>query len=133
YDNAATLEDATDINVATGGTTSDINAQLAKAAHITGTVTDEAGAALANIIMRVVRYNGTEWEGVSATTTDGSGAYDIGGLPGGVYRIQFSDDRWPREYVAEFYDNATTLESAADINVVASETTGNINAQLAKA
>ncbi len=132
YDNAASLESAADITVAAGGTTGNINAQLAKGAHIRGTVTDEAGAPLANIYVSAYRYSGSSWAQIGGATTDASGAYDVGGLAGGTYRVQFFDNRSPREYVSEYYDNAASLESAADITVPAGGTTGNINAQLAK-
>src|SRR5690242_12069369 len=56
YNKAATLDDATNISVTAGVTTTQINAQLDAASHITGTVTDEQGHPLENIRVTVYAF-----------------------------------------------------------------------------
>ncbi|SEH04471.1 Serine-aspartate repeat-containing protein D precursor [Candidatus Venteria ishoeyi] len=133
YNNdAATLDTAIDITVTTGNTTENINAQLATAGTITGTVTDSNSAAIQNIGVSVYAWDGNFWNNVSWRETDAFGNYTIGGLISGNYRISF--DTWNNpDYIAEYYDDATNLDSATNIEVTVGNVSSNINAQLAAA
>jgi len=59
---------------------------LVEAGSITGVVTDEAGAALASVL--VTAYRGEDE--VTGSATEADGAYTIIGLPAGDYRLEFS-------------------------------------------
>jgi 5-hydroxyisourate hydrolase-like protein (transthyretin family) len=131
YNGALNINSATDISVTANAITSNINAQLALAAHITGTVTDSAGNPLESIRVAAYRWNGSRWNRSHSERTDASGSYDIGGLDAGTYRIEFYD--YSRIYSTEYYDNALDFNNATDISVTANATTSNINAQLALA
>ena len=137
YNNQPNLESAQDITLAAGDIRSDINAQLASAGHITGIVTDGA-TRLQGIEVQVYRYvddgagNGW-WEGIGGTQTDENGAYDIGGLEAGAYRIGFQDNNWPAQFMAEYYNDQPNLESAQDITLAAGDIRSDISAQLASA
>ena len=55
----------------------------------------------------------------------------MGGLPTGTYRVGFRDESG--QYLGEYYDNATSVETATDVPVTAGATTDNIDAELASA
>ena len=133
YDDAGdNVNSATDIAVLAGQTTAGIDAALTLAAHITGTVTDASGASLPGIYVYAYDldplYN--YWRYLRSATTDANGAYDIGGLPAGTYRVCF----YASDYASECYDDAgTDVNSATDIAVLAGETVAGIDAALALA
>ncbi len=129
YDNAPNIENATDITVTAGNTTSGIDAQLSLAGHITGTVTDIGGNPLENIrVSALYYYDDGDWDRVSDTRTNSEGHYDLGSLNTDIYTVRFQDEEG--RYVTEYYDNAPTDKKATDVTVTAGSTTSNINAQL---
>ena len=90
YDNAATLDVATDIPVAGSADVTGIDAQLSRYGHIAGTVRDAGGAGIAGIYVEVYRYR-PDWdsyEWVTYVQTGSDGTYDIAGLAAGPYRLQ---------------------------------------------
>ena len=90
YNDSPTLGNADDVAVTDGSTTSGIDAVLALAGHITGTVTDGVNA-LPGIYIDVSIYTGGGWHDFNGATTDASGTYDISGLRTGTYRVGFHD------------------------------------------
>lgn len=131
YDNATSLETATDVAVMAGSTTSGKNAVLARAGHITGRVTNAAGQGLGDIeVAYYVNYDGY-WDGGRGTWTDELGYYDIGGLPTGTYRIGFED--YSGDYLREYYNDVITLDAGTNIAVTAGSTTSGKNAVLGAA
>lgn len=85
YDNVATIESATDIDVSSGENISGIDVQLSRLSDdtsiiITGSVTSESGAPLPNIVVEVYAEESLQggdpfWESISRSATDASGAY----------------------------------------------------------
>ena len=136
YNNKPTVSSADDVAVAAGATTPGVNAVLAVAGHVTGTVTNAAGAGLANIYVWASRANGSGgWGVVAGVDTAASGAYDLGGLPTGSYRIEFWDPAGSfgdqGAYATQYYNNKPTIASADNVAVTAGATTPGINAVLA--
>ncbi|TGN99956.1 hypothetical protein PN36_29875, partial [Candidatus Thiomargarita nelsonii] len=128
YDDVLDFNHATDIAVTLGTPTTGINAQLALAGNLSGTVTDSAGNPLAKIHVWAYRWNGSKWFPLNLGITDAAGYYDIKILAPGTYRIRFID---PSEtYGYEYYDDVLDINSGTDIPVTAENTTPNINAQL---
>ena len=132
YTDAVTADGAADVAVAAGQTTAGINAQLAPAGHITGTVTDATGRGLLRIQVdaRVWDAGTNNWQWVTSVVTGPDGTYNVGALHAGTYRICFSDLN-RGAYADECYNNATTVAGGTDVPVVAGQTTAAINAQLA--
>ena len=131
YNNKPTLALADNVAVTAGATTSGINATLAVAGHVTGTVTKAGGAGLGNIHVNAYRSDGSGgWEPVDITgaRTAADGTYDLGRLPTGSYRIGFQDDAGV--YAAQYYNNKPTLATADNVAVTVGVTTPNINATL---
>ncbi len=130
YDNANDIESAKDIPVTAGSTTTNINAKLALAGHIKGTVTNESGMALQGIEVTARYFDDINdwWEKARYVNTDANGHYDLGGLSANTYRVEFRDNSG--NYARESYDNAKSIRIAKDIVVTAGGTVDNINAKL---
>jgi len=134
YDGQSTIDLADDVAVTVGATTFGIDATLAPGGQVTGMVTNASGAGLGGINVTAYRYTGSgdwPWEEVSNTQTLAAGAYDLGGVPMGSYRIEFRDDSG--DYVGQYYNDKPTIEEAKDVAVTVGATTANINARLAVA
>jgi hypothetical protein len=133
YNNAADVNSATDLSVAAGATRSNVNAQLALAAHIKGKVTDAQGNPISDVGVLAYTWNATYqyWVPVIGgwAPTGADGRYDVGGLVGGTYRVCFSSNSG--QYVDECYNNAAGVDGASDIQLQAGATIANIDAQLA--
>ena len=132
YNNKPTLDLANAVAVTAGATTSGINAMLAVAGHVTGTVKN-AGASVSAAsgwppTSPTAPAAGT---GSTASRPRPTAAYDLGGLPTGSYRIEFWDGSGV--YATQYYNNKPTLALADDVAVTAGATTSGINATLAAA
>lgn len=148
YDNAPTLETATAVTVTLGDTTPNIDAVLAQSGGFTGQVTSEAGDSLAGISVTAYQFRETSWQPLASGYSNEAGEYEVYGLPSGTYRVEFADwsdvalpepdlpivddivDHRRPLYATEYYDDASDLASATDINVTAGQMTPNINASL---
>ncbi len=131
YDSVQDEDDAETVLVVDGSTTSGINASLAERGHISGTVTAEVDGALLSDIYICAYLGGQngDWQAwIGCEYSDAQGQYDIGYLPGGVYRVDFYDPTGV--YLREFYDDAVDIDSATDIIVTTGNTTFGINAAL---
>jgi len=104
--------------VATGSTTSGINAALPAGGQITGKATSAGGAGLSNIEVCTGPTSGPR----GCTTTNASGEYTISGLRTGIYdEIQFSRG----------YDGGNFLpRSDSGVSVTAGSVTPGVNAQM---
>ena len=121
---------ADDVAVTAGQTTSGIDAALAAAGHITGTVTG-GGGALENVSVAPTESDGSGgWDEASETSTAADGTYDLGGLNTGSYRVRFQATG---DYLGEYYNNKPNLDAADDVPVTAGQTTSGIDAALAAA
>ncbi|WP_205474310.1 carboxypeptidase regulatory-like domain-containing protein [Nocardioides sp. SYSU D00038] len=131
WNNQAVLENADVITVASVQVVTGRNAQLAPAAHITGLVTGPLLLPMANVdVTAYARVGTTErWQPVSSDVTNALGAFDVGDLPPGTYRLGYRD--WSgNDYADEYWNNQPDLASAADISLAAGATRTLVNAQL---
>lgn len=127
YNNALSIDNATNVVVTTGQTTSGINASLSPASHISGVVTNESNTPLSGVLVTAYQLRNGSWQSVgSATSSDGD--YTIDGLLAGTYRVKFEDNAGI--YLAEYYDNKSDLNTANNISAAAGQTVGQINAKL---
>jgi hypothetical protein len=131
YTNAWVVTLATDVVVTGGATTGGIDQTLAAAGHITGTIKDSAGAGLKSGLVEAYRFDGADWRYVDDERTDASGAYDLGYLLAGAYRLRFSDRA--ASFLPQWYGNTASVESSKDIIVTAGATTSGKNAKLVAA
>jgi 5-hydroxyisourate hydrolase-like protein (transthyretin family) len=134
YDDAPDLASATNITAAANTTVQGINASLSSGSKITGTVTGpDESTPVAGILVHAYQFNNAadRWEITNSEFTEADGTYQIGGLSGGTYRIEFAG--FASDYSREFYDNAVDVNSATNITVADATTASNINASLALA
>ena len=130
YDNAGGLDSGKDIAVAAAATVTRIDASLAAASRITGTVTgSDSVTPLAGIQAIAFCWKNSAWNWVATGFTDTSGNFIIGGMTAGTYRVAFSDG-WPPKYVGEVYDNVPNLDAGTDVVLAAATTVTGINASL---
>jgi hypothetical protein len=135
YADAADLDSGTDVEVAEGGATGGVDASLALAGRISGTVTGPDGETpLAGILARAYAWDGDweYWESGPGSFTDETGVYTIGGLTAGTYRVEFMDVL-TGVHAPEAYSNAVDVASGQDVAVVVGETATGIDASLALA
>lgn len=128
YDNAASLSTAADIVVGVAATVGGIDASLAELGRITGKVTGPDGVTpLEGVEVYAYLPDGYGgWDYVEGAYTGSDGTYTLDNLMPGTYRVRFSS----YEYASEYYNNATSVSTAANIVVGAAATVGGINASL---
>ncbi len=126
---AASLDEGDDVEVGAGAEVTGINAVLATAGAVAGTVRDaQTAAPLAGILAEAYAMREGIWTAVGQATTTVAGTYVIGGLRAEPHRVQFSDPR--NEYLPQVFNGAATLEEGDDIEVAAGATNANVNAEL---
>ena len=141
YNNASSLQTATDVTVTSGSITGGTNIQLMPAGIITGTVTGPDGKRPSTIDVNAYLQVGAAWQQFRTIKTTSRGQYRIDGLPTGTYRLRFSGDYiyddggdYQRgDYVPEYWDDAASLETAQDIAVWGGILYSDIDAELAEA
>lgn len=101
---------------------------------IGGAVTDEQGTPLAGITV-LLEYPSLDyasgWAMWSARQTDETGHYRFEAVDENRYRLSFQDERSPRQYATEYYDDVQSGDAATIITVVSNTVAINIDAQLA--
>ncbi|HET6809621.1 MAG TPA: carboxypeptidase-like regulatory domain-containing protein [Acidimicrobiales bacterium] len=133
YRGASSQASATPVSVATGQTTTGIDAAMAPSAEISGTVTDTSSPPqpLGGIC---VVASPTSGGGASySAITDSSGSYTMNGVPGGSYLVDFY--AWcgnQGSYVSQWYKGASTQASATPVAVTPGQTTAGIDAAMAR-
>jgi hypothetical protein len=131
YDDVDEFEDGQRFNVLEGQITPNIDAALADAGYIAGTITENvSGDPVADIAAKAWYSTTTGWQSAGTGVSNADGTYTIGGLGPGAYRVNFSDPYPPPRYLAEVYDNVLTLAEGTDVIVAAGQTTDHINAAL---
>ncbi|GAA4690523.1 carboxypeptidase-like regulatory domain-containing protein [Nocardioides conyzicola] len=150
YDNATRITvsgggptDAVAIHVPYGTTVSGMDVQLGPASHVTGAVTDSDGAALAGAEVTAYSWmtEGTtehtpwgggderfSWQAVTTVAADASGAYDLGGLAAGAYRISAHDPSGALD--DEYFGGASSVDQADSVTVGAGGTAAGADIQL---
>lgn len=117
YEDAATVDEATTVQVAATPTTVDVDLDVAS--HISGTVTGPGGVPAADAWVQVYEertYDDgfTQWvyAGVG-TTVSADGTYDVSGLEAGTYRIGFEGA--DLGLANEYYDDKVSVALAEDV------------------
>lgn len=109
--------------------------RLQPGGSVTGTVT-RAGASPNFTNVTVYRLEdedeGGGWFGVRWATSDQNGVYSVGGLETGVYRIGFRDQGNPATHLEQFWNNASTIESATSFSVTQGQVTSGKSATLVR-
>jgi hypothetical protein len=118
YDDAATIEAATPVDLTNGGMPTLAVARLAGAAHLVGTVTGSDGAAIAGAEVTAYVREGEAWTSVTTVTAGADGTYDVGGLSGGAHTLGFHD---PVTGASEFWSDRAAIADADTVTVPSAE------------
>ncbi len=114
--------------VTVGATHSGVDAVLATAGRVSGTVAD-AGGPLPRVSVAAYAPDGSGgWALVNSASTRADGTYDLGGLAPGDYSIRFADSSG--DHVPEYYDDKPTADAADPVTVAAGATTPGVDALL---
>lgn len=101
----------------------------AQAAKLTGTVRRQSlfRPTVSNVTVTVWRQVGSDWLSIATATTDSNGSFTVPNLAAGTFKLHFTRS----DYVAEFFDDASTLAAAKSV-AVAPSGTGAISIRLVK-
>ncbi len=129
YNNQATATTAMLVAVTDGMATTGINVELAAGSQFSGRVIGEDSLPLQSVNVRVYDSSG---QSVGGGYTDAAGNYTTTpGLPSGDYRI-FFDTPIGKPYLAEYYTDQATLETANVLSVTAPAPRTDVDAVLAR-
>ena len=129
YDGKSNLAQADDIVVRAGFSTTGVNATPAAAGHIAGTVSDASGPGLSGVyVYATIAADSGGWDIGGRALTTATGAYDLGGLRAGMWRVWFTDSEGI--YATQWYKSKSGKSTADEIAVRGGLTTANINATL---
>jgi hypothetical protein len=122
-----------EFTLATGETApQSVDALLAPAGFISGTLVDPAGDALdSGCAFALGLVDGEYRELGIPAFTNGSQEYVIRGLAAGTYKVRFADCSGEGTLAPEYFDNQSTLAAATNLTVTANETLPDINGALA--
>ena len=128
FDNAASIDTATDIVVEEAGLIEGLMFAISPPAEfaISGAVTDELGAPLAGIEVSAIEQPLNLTRAVAVT--DVNGVYELAPLAPGAFGVLFRDP--DAAFVAEYYIDAPAIGSATPV-VIENADVGGIDAQLA--
>lgn len=117
---------ATPVSVTAPGTTGGINAELSVGGSISGTVKNGDGIGIMPILVTVFDANGNL---ISQAISDQGGNYSAGGVPSGVFKVQFAN-YGSAIYAGQWYNAKGAFGAADNVTVTAPNNTPNINAVL---
>ena len=134
YDNASSRSAATPLMLSSGQVATGIDAAIAPGSGITGVVTNPAGQPVAGACVSAARSDDSGFN-YRSTSTDAAGAYRVGALSPGQYRLyvspcQTGSDLLPQLYGAPPGDPRDA--SAQPIAVAATADTTGIDVQLVR-
>jgi hypothetical protein len=133
YAGSSTRAGATPVTVVAGQTTGGIDATMAEAAQITGSVTDTAGGALSGIC---VILEDTAGRPVLRQLTDPRGLYTLDRLPAGQFIVEFVADGCvgaAERYASQYYPDAASRSGAVTITLHPGDRQDGLDAALAPA
>jgi hypothetical protein len=136
YNNQATESTGTKVTVKVATNTIGIDASLARDGGISGTVTDASHAPVAGECVTAVPVDPVpdplsgQTPGNAIAVTAGDGSYALVDLPPGHYKVGFSTGCGDSGFTAQWWDNASSAETATVIIVSPTATVTAINAAL---
>jgi 5-hydroxyisourate hydrolase-like protein (transthyretin family) len=134
YDDQPTFEAATPVPVGATTQLTGVDAEVTRASHLTGDVTNAGGSPLQGVTATAYALRDGDWDVVGDAVTNGSGHYDIGQLPADTYRLGFGHQA--QDYLPEFLGppgDVDDVADALDVVLAADATVAGLDAVLAPA
>lgn len=129
FDNKASLAMADPVVVSAGETATG-DATLVLGGAIAGTVRDAGtGEPLAGICTGIYRADTGQFVS-SGGCTGSDGRYNSGGIPAGLYKVEFSSPAGT--YVGQWFDHADGIATASPVSVSVGATVDGVNADLTR-
>ncbi len=122
--------DVLTITGADGPVVGNIDAVLVPGATISGRVTDDGGNPIANICVYGVIDTSDGFDGIGWANTAVDGTYTMSGVPPTTVKLVFQDCNTVGPFVQEWWDDATTPETATPITVASGDVRTGIDAEL---
>lgn len=120
---------ANTVTVAAGQKRTGVDVTLAASASLSGTVTFPAGVD-SSVGYTQVYVRSSAGSYVSSASVSRDGAYSIGGLTPGTYKLEFASSG--RDVLNEWYNDATDAASATPIILAAGQSKTGVNVTLAR-
>jgi hypothetical protein len=132
YDDKRSVQEATVISLPTSeAKKEEVDAELELGGAIEGRVTAMSGGLpLSEVEVCVLEAGNRVSDG--CTDTDEAGAYKLGGLPMGTYKVGFWGQGKSAEYAPRYYEEAATIAQATPIPVATGATVTEVDAAMAK-
>ena len=129
YNDKTRADEAEDIVLVKGGGMRDLApAVLGGAAHLTGLVRGSTGTGIEGAEVTAYVEQDGAWIPFTTIMTAANGRYDLGGLPGGAYKLGFHD---PATGVTEYWNDKASLADADTLNVQNAGSNSGLDAELA--
>jgi Ca2+-binding RTX toxin-like protein len=126
-----TREEATEVVVTSGATTSGIDISVQHAGRITGKVTTaDLPSQMDTLVFKSVQGVWTYVRDWNGGQQDDEGNFAVTKLAPGTYRLLVVDEDRPRKYAPVYYGNSLTVEGAEDIVVTAGQATSGRDLEL---
>ena len=100
------------------------------AAHLTGLVRGSTGTGIEGAEVTAYVEQDGAWIPFTTIMTAANGRYDLGGLPGGAYKLGFHD---PATGVTEYWNDKASLADADTLNVQNAGSNSGLDAELGNA
>ncbi|GAA5038476.1 hypothetical protein GCM10025738_27720 [Microbacterium fluvii] len=135
WSDAGDSDEATTIDAFSGSVISGVDAQLTRAAAFSGVVTTADGTPVSGVDVEAYSYDPLDdiWQYTASVATDVDGAYRIGGLVAGDYKVHFDATYADTAVASQWWDAALTRGAATLVNVEAGKTNTTVSPVLAAA
>lgn len=133
YDDVSHPDDATPVTLGDGVDTAGVDAELAPAGAISGSITNRFGGSFFISTATTYSFDGTEWRQVATTASVSEPGYRLEAVPVGTVRVLLTGRSTAGQALFEYYDDVETIEAGTDVPVVFGEVTRGIDAVLGSA
>lgn len=133
----STVSSAATISVGSGAAITGRNQSMPAAAHLSGTVVDDAGQPVKGLLVSAYQNESGTWRVANTDFTSAAGRYDIGALRPGTYRVAFADGGSDSSYPTSYWNGAGnaasgSLSTATDITLTAGQRVGSVDSAESK-
>ncbi|MEM7127402.1 MAG: carboxypeptidase-like regulatory domain-containing protein [Chloroflexota bacterium] len=108
----------------------DVHAMLEPFTKISGRVTDKDDKPIAGMTVKLYNSNQCCKQHINSAQTEADGTYNLFGVLSGQYKLHFSDENIPQNFLNVYYGNTIDSDDSNEVMVTVGEELIGINAQL---